>query len=632
MAYCFPAAPSAMMYRVFMSVGLGLWLSLLAGCPEVDAPDLEPVPVPVPDAKRDAFPGTGSIFSPEDLKDFRLPESDEFGAIPQDPGNPLTAERVALGRLLFHDSHLLTRPARGEGVLSASCASCHHAAAGFQAGVRQSIGEGGEGFGEARVLAPGYDAGTTDVQQIRAPSTLHGAWSSNLLWNGQFGAGGVNVGTEDRWTVGRPPEVNLLGFEGLESQAIAGQDVHRLNVEASAIALEPRYRELFAAAFPNEDAPIHTINAGLAIAAYERTLIANQAPFQRWLRGEARALTDQEFWGMELFFGKADCVVCHHNPGLGAMEFHAIGMGDMLGPDVVGSDPEASEHLGRGGFTGREEDLYAFKVPQLYNLRDAPFYGHGGTLRSLRDVVLYKNRAIPENPRVPQAQLSPHFRPLELTTPEVDALVAFLETGLYDPALSRYAPGADELPGRVCAPNNDAVSRVELGCDTTLDMGFDLSGFALENHEHNSSRQRSVFPPGTIVPRNGVLVVARSATRAEFEAQWGPIDERAAFISMGADTEGAPIINGEERFALVNSEGLIIDGPSTPMQVGHCQVRRATGEGEQGPQWTYLPSSAAAPGSSRLIVPGAGVFISEIADLEGPGNWRFEFVEIAYFP
>lgn len=404
-------------------------------------------------------------ITPASLARFRLPEAADLGSIPHDPRNPLTAEKVALGKLLFHEPALLQTVKRPEGVRTSSCASCHHAAAGFQAGIRQGLGEGGEGFGhagEGRHVAPGYDGTTVDVQPIRSPTALNAAWLTNVMWNGQFGATGINVGTESAWTAGTPKEKNHLGFEGIETQAIAAQDVHRYSLAGAKIAENERYAELFVAAFPDDAEPVTVVNAGLAIAAYERTLVTTEAPFQRWLRGERGALTKAELRGANLFFGRAECSTCHSNPGLGALEFHALGMGDLLGEGILASDATKAEHRGRGGFTGVAADLYKFKVPQLYNLADAPFYGHGGTLRSLRAVVEYKNAAVPENGEVAASQLDERFRPLHLTKRQIDDLTVFLEHGLRDPSLARYAPV--DLPTGLCAPNDDLQSRIDLGC------------------------------------------------------------------------------------------------------------------------------------------------------------------------
>jgi cytochrome c peroxidase len=107
--------------------------------------------------------------------------------------------------------------------------------------------------------------------------------------------------------------------------------------------------------------------------------------------------------------------------------------------------------------------MYKFKVPQLYNLKDSPFYGHGGTLRSIREVITYKNEAVPQKTTVPAAQLAEDFVPLGLTDQEIDALVAFIENALYDPNLDRYVP--ETLPTGQCFPNADPMSQEDLGCN-----------------------------------------------------------------------------------------------------------------------------------------------------------------------
>ncbi|GAB4406358.1 MAG: hypothetical protein OHK0039_08040 [Bacteroidia bacterium] len=400
---------------------------------------------------------------------FQMPTSDvaSYYKIPQDPNNPLTPAKVALGKLLFHETGLGVNPRDPDGLLSYSCASCHHAPGGFQACRRQGVGEGGIGFGltgEARVLRPDYEIDSIDVQPVRTPSALNIAYQANVLWNGQFGATGVNVGTETRWAYGTPINDNHLGFEGTETQAIAGLNVHRLRAD-SALVQGPRYKAMYDAAFPDVPVPqrYDRVRTGLAIAAYERTLLANQAPFQRWLAGESGAMNDREKRGAILFFSKANCYSCHTGPALNSMAFYALGMPDLIGTGIIKSLASDPAHRGRGGFTGNPEDDYKFKVPQLYNLKDSPFYGHGGNFRSIREVVEYKNKGESANGRVPKSQLADEFVYLGLTDEEIDLLVEFISEGLYDPDLERYAPTT--LPSGLCFPNNDDQSRRDLGCD-----------------------------------------------------------------------------------------------------------------------------------------------------------------------
>jgi cytochrome c peroxidase len=114
-------------------------------------------------------------------------------------------------------------------------------------------------------------------------------------------------------------------------------------------------------------------------------------------------LGDDAFRGAALFFGKANCVACHTGPALNTMAFRAIGMGDLEGTGVTGYDPTKPEHLGRGGFTGIADDNFKFKVPQLYNLTDSPFLGHGGMFTSLREILDYKTPPACSGSTCPQA-------------------------------------------------------------------------------------------------------------------------------------------------------------------------------------------------------------------------------------
>ncbi|MEZ4699350.1 MAG: cytochrome c peroxidase [Rhodothermales bacterium] len=396
---------------------------------------------------------------------FRLPESTDFNAIPQDPRNPITAKKVELGQLLYHETALNINAVKAEGMGTESCASCHHAAAGFQAGRIQGIGEGGWGFGqkgEARTQNPNYDVTELDIQPIRTPSAMNGAYQEAQLWNGQFGALGINAGTQAFWTPGTPKADNSFGYEGLEIQAIAGLKVHRMgDVDQSIATTHARYTQLFAEAFPGQ--PIDREHAGLAIAAFERTLMANQSPFQKWLRGTKDAMTEQEKRGAILFFDKANCAACHTGPALNSMTFYALGMENLNGPGVYGDPSVDASRFGRGSFTGNAADNYKFKTPQIYNLMDSPFYGHGGTFKSVREVVEYKNAAIPSNSEVPESQLAAEFVPLNLTADEMTDLTAFIEGALYDPDLFRYVPNS--VPSGNCLPANDSQTRADLNCN-----------------------------------------------------------------------------------------------------------------------------------------------------------------------
>lgn len=417
------------------------------------------------------------------LAAFMLPSSDDLANIPQDPNNPLTPEKVLLGQMLFHETAIGTEGVNGGINSTWSCASCHHAAAGFKSGVPQGIGEGGSDFGadgSARVLFEGFDKQSADptlvpdVQPFTSPAVLNAAYQEVMLWNGQFGSqvdGIVNVGLapDVLATPGTPKKENVRNFGGIEIQAVAGQAVHRIRTSGdSVLQTNQEYVDMYNAAYPNGYND-QTEAAGLAIAAFERTIISNEAPFQRWLRGDSDAMSEDQIKGATLFFGRAGCADCHRGPGLssevGATEgemFFALGFADFdpNNSQITGivSDPESR---GRGGFTREVEDNYKFKVAQLYNLKDTNVFGHGASFQSVRDVVSYKNTGVPQKV-LPAGVLDQRFQPLGLTDDEVSYLVKFLEDALYDPNLSRYVP--ESLPTGACLVVGDDESRDDVGC------------------------------------------------------------------------------------------------------------------------------------------------------------------------
>ncbi|MGB5031234.1 MAG: cytochrome-c peroxidase, partial [Saprospiraceae bacterium] len=104
-----------------------------------------------------------------------------------------------------------------------------------------------------------------------------------------------------------------------------------------------------------------------------------------------------------------------------------------------------------------------FKVPQLYNLKDVRFLGHGGNFSNVREVIEYKNKAISQNIKVPQKQISNLFVELKLTVKEINALTDFIENALHDPDLKRYQP--TYVPSGFCFPNNDKLSKEQMNCN-----------------------------------------------------------------------------------------------------------------------------------------------------------------------
>ncbi len=401
------------------------------------------------------------------IPSFILPQSDDYQNIPQDPLNPITKEKVELGKLLLHETAFGNSPKIKEMKATYSCASCHHAAAGFSSGVRQGIGECGIGFGihgDGRILNENVPIDSVDIQPLRTPTILNVAYQDVMLWNGQFGGTGTNAGTESQW---EEIQENFLGFEGVEVQAIKGQKVHRLSIDEDFLQ-ELGYKELFDRAFPSisKDQRYTKKNAGLAMAAYERTLLANQSPWQEWLKGNSDAMTTNEKKGAITFFGKGKCYECHTGPALNDKNFYAFGMGDFDNSQnaLILSDVDMDKiKKGRGGFTNNEKDNYKFKTPTLYNIVDNPFYGHGGTFVSVKEVIEYKNKGIPQSTEVTKEKLAPQFGAIYLDDEEINNLTTFIEVSLRDTNLNRYTP--KNLKSGNCFPNNDSQSQNDLDCN-----------------------------------------------------------------------------------------------------------------------------------------------------------------------
>ena len=288
--------------------------------------------------------------SPEgNIAYYILPESEDLANLPQDPRNPLTAEKVELGSFLFYETGMGIIPKNIEGMESYSCSSCHVPSADFKPGRRQGIGEGGFGFGykgESRVKHSSYEEEEMDVQGIRPLNVLNVAFSAeNTLWNGSFGSTGINKDFEDIWgVIDEATELNHLGYQGLETQNIEGLDVHRMLMTPE-LAEKLNYTHYFDQAFPDfpEEERYNNLTTSLAISAYLRTLVTTEAPFQKWLKGDKSAMSNEEKRGAILFFSDANCYSCHSNPAFSAVKFFALGVNDLDDQISFNEGPETAK-------------------------------------------------------------------------------------------------------------------------------------------------------------------------------------------------------------------------------------------------------------------------------------------------
>lgn len=292
--------------------------------------------------------------------EWRLPRGFPEPAVPAD--NPMSAAKVELGRRLFSDPRL---SASGRH----SCQSCHSPSLAFTDGLPRSRGDSGE------------------TLPLNAPTLLNAAYNPSLGWNDPA------VRTLEQQMAGplfneHPRELGLKGREAA---------VERL------LADDPEMAAGFAAAFPGEERSVTLDNVVRAIAAYERTLISADSPFDRYVfGGEHRALTDTQKRGMELFSGRAGCAACH-----GGINF--------AGPWVDREVPETDPSFADSG-TG-----VTVRVPTLRNVARTGPYMHDGRFTTLDDVLAHYEKIARETD-------DPRLARPELTTEERDALRTFLDS------------------------------------------------------------------------------------------------------------------------------------------------------------------------------------------------------------
>lgn len=278
--------------------------------------------------------------------------------------NPLTEAKIELGRKLFFDPALSR-----DGTIS--CASCHDPEQAFTDGRKVSIGI----YGQAG--------------RRNAPSLLNAAYLRTVFWDGRAGTLEAQVSA---------PLTNSVEM-GNTSEAV----IEHLGAD------EP-YRALFAKAFDSEE--ISSDQLSKALAAFQRTLVAANSPFDRYARGEDEALSLSARRGLRLFRSKARCSRCHEGELFTDHRFHNTGV----------SWGKTPQDLGRYEHTGREEDKGKFKTPSLRNVALTPPYMHDGSFGTLDDVVEFYNQGGRPNPRLDRT-----IRPLQLSDTERDDLIAILK-------------------------------------------------------------------------------------------------------------------------------------------------------------------------------------------------------------
>lgn len=258
---------------------------------------------------------------------------EHFAPLPEaaeSPMNPMTEEKLTLGRMLYSDPRL----SKGNDL---SCASCHDLA-GYGVDAREQDGKpmrtalahGGEGEGR------------------NAPSIYNAALHVAQLWDA------------------RAPSV----------EAIARGPAPETDMDIAALQASPGYVQAFAAAFPDDSDPVSYNNVALAIGAFARQLMT-PGPFDDFLSGNLTALTEQQMQGLDSFMSLG-CIQCHSGATVGGQDLKKLGLAKPW---------EGLKDEGRGALTKSEDDKYVFKVPSLRNVTKTGPYLHDGSVDTLEEMV-----------------------------------------------------------------------------------------------------------------------------------------------------------------------------------------------------------------------------------------------------
>jgi cytochrome c peroxidase len=329
--------------------------------------------------------------------------------------NPTTPAKVELGRLLFWDPVL-------SGPKDVACGTCHHPEFGYAENRDLSIGVTGVGLGHRRRQA----AGSSIPLVKRNSQTV-----LNVAFSGSGEDGRYDPVTAPMFWDVRARSLETQALEPLkaleEMRGTTYPEDTAIDEVAKRLNSIPEYRRLFAAVFP-QDRSITAQNLARALAAFQRSLVATNAPFDRYMRGDENAMTAAQIRGMRRF-ERVGCSRCHNGPMFSDYKLHVLGVPDN--PLLPQSD--------RGA-----EDRYAFRTASLRNLTFTSPYMHNGLFDSLRDVLEFyddvdSRRGGDRNINVSREELDPLLRQLRGVDDDDEDLIAFLES-LSDPAYDRKVP------------------------------------------------------------------------------------------------------------------------------------------------------------------------------------------------
>ncbi|HEY6000806.1 MAG TPA: cytochrome c peroxidase [bacterium] len=323
-----------------------------------------------------------------------------LGPVPVPANNPQTAEKIELGRTLFFDRRL-----SGDGTMS--CASCHAP---------------DQGFGDGQAISLSYP---TTRNWRNAQTLFNVAYQKRLFHDG------------------RSASLEEQALFPLMSAFEMNQNLDFVEEELRSV---PEYVAMFERAFGSSDTTRERI--GMALAAFERTLVSRDAPLDRYLAGDETALSPAAREGYAVFTGKGKCSTCHAGGNLADDGFHALNVPES--PEFE-RDPRVAatrrfvakvsgyedfrtlaEDPGRFLVTKEQRDWKAFRTPTLREISRTAPYMHNGIFATLEEVIAFVDRGGGEG--------NPSLKPLGLSDQERLALRAFLVEGLAGPPLEVKFP------------------------------------------------------------------------------------------------------------------------------------------------------------------------------------------------
>jgi cytochrome c peroxidase len=303
-------------------------------------------------------------------------------------GNPQTQLKILLGKQLYFD----TRLSKDNTI---SCATCHNPAMGWSDAGPTSTGINGQKGGR------------------RAPPVSNAAFAPLQFWDGRA----PSLEEQAKGPVANPIEMG---------------NTHELMLRT--VQDIPGYVKEFEQVFGTSIVTVDLVAE--AIAAFERTVVTTDSPFDRYVRGEDNALSKLEKQGLEIFNGKGHCTACHWGGYFSDGRFHNLG--------VKPTDPSKPDE-GRFAITKDSADIGAFKTPTIRDVALRAPYMHNGSEKTLEEVVDLYNKG----GRTGDHNISPLIVPLGLTKKEKKALIAFMTTAIksLNPEVADVKPiPASELP------------------------------------------------------------------------------------------------------------------------------------------------------------------------------------------